>query len=99
MKSWHKIYAKINEQSSSEYNEKRFDLFKQNYINAIKKEFGSMGDDLISLIEGLDSEFMIRSMYMDFDLSISFIYAPEEKESKLREIYDTWMMYIFNGGG
>jgi len=85
-----KFQASLKREGSSNFEEIRAELYKENYIKALENVFGSPADDLISLIEGTDSEMLVDEGLKNDLLSLTFTYDPVEAERKLKSIESEW---------
>lgn len=95
---WDKIAASLRNQQLDNYYENRDQQFKDNYIKALRENFGSNAIDIIDLLSNISGGDMIKEMYGNYDLSIDFIYAPEEAEAKLQLLLETWENIVYNRG-
>lgn len=87
---WENYKRQTGKQSSySNYGDK-VELYKENYIKAVYKQLGNIGQPLADYVETLDPEFMYNMYYEDPVLAIDFPYDPQEAEFIVDLALEKW---------
>lgn len=73
-----------------DYVDKRTEQYRQNYITALERAFGSEADDLISHIKSLTPEAFRERIASDEDLEIHYIYPTDDVNARLNELRVGW---------
>ena len=89
-KEWERFKASVDKQASATAKNERMEEYKANYIQGLKNAFGEYADDVISIIEGLPAEEVIKTYYDEQEATIDFFYEPQEMELKLEILGDIW---------
>lgn len=88
-----KFVRKVNKMSNPTYFDKRDEALRENYITAIKENFGESSDteDLIDYIKDMDIKDFKEKFYGDQEATIEFLYDPISAEYKLGVIKHIFM--------
>jgi hypothetical protein len=89
-KEWDKFIEALDNQVKSNYFTEKLDQYKQNYIKAIENVYGYSGQELIDIIQSIDSYDVFMDGINDPTLFIDFIYDKIEADIKLEYIIDGW---------
>lgn len=68
------------------YVRKRMQLYKRNYMQAIKSEFGGAGSDIYMKVRMMPLEQFMENVYGRDELEIHFIYGAEEGRARREQI-------------
>lgn len=83
---------------TSEYNLQQDTIYKQNYITALQKTFGSESNELIAAIWDMPLSDFIYTYYTT-DADITFVYSRAEYYQKLNVLYAAYGIdKVFNVG-
>lgn len=96
--SWRGFVQQLTVQASDSYLERKNKQFYENYITTLYQNFSNeQADEIVSLIESMDlTGYELYSMTIyDEDLTIEFLYGPEESEDKFELIKDL-IPYTYN---
>lgn len=88
-----KFVRKVDKMSNPTYFDKRDEALRENYITAIKENFGESSDtkDLIEHIKNMDIGDFKNKFYGDQEATIEFLYDPISAEYKLGVIKHIFM--------
>jgi hypothetical protein len=89
-KEWERFKASVEKQASPEARDQRMEAYKQNYIKGLRAAFGDYADDIISIIEDLPAETVVKTYYGEQEATIEFFYEPQEMETKLEILDGIW---------
>jgi hypothetical protein len=89
-KEWEKFKQTVEKQTSRDAKQQRMEDYKQNYIKGLQAAFGDYADDIISIIESLPADEVVKTYYGEQEATIDFFYEPQEMEAKLDILDDIW---------
>lgn len=96
-KEWEERQESTRRMASNDYWVNRQEQYKDNYINALEREFGNLARDLIDHIKGLPASQVVDTYYSDQEATIDFIYDKAQQEEKLRALYAVWGLEYHGG--
>lgn len=65
-------------------------LYKENYIKALRDQLGPLADPIIDIVEGLPAEEVVKAIEDDYEFSIGFIYEYLEALTKGGALFSRW---------
>jgi hypothetical protein len=89
-KEWQKFKETVYKQTDINDKNFQYELYKKNYITAMKSAYGEHANDVIEIIEGLPAKTVVDTYYKEQEASISFHYEPQEMQLKLDILFDIW---------
>jgi hypothetical protein len=89
-KEWERFKASVEKQASPQAKNKRMEDYKASYIKGLRIAFGDYADDIISIIEELPAETVVKTYYAEQEATIEFFYEPQEMNFKLDVLSDIW---------
>lgn len=89
-KEWEKFKSGIDKMVSPEAKDKRMEEYKANYITGLKNTFGDHANDLITMIEQLPAEAVVKTYYSEQEATIDFFYEMQEMRLKLDILGNIW---------
>lgn len=78
--AWRKFMESVEKQSRYGYTADKADLYKENYLKAVKNQLGEAGKGLYDKVKGIDSNTFYSAYYDDPLVQIEFIYDPLQQE-------------------
>lgn len=66
------------------------ELYKANYIRALRDQLGELAGPIIDIIEGLSAEEVVKALEEDYEFSIGFIYEYIEALTKGGALFARW---------
>lgn len=83
--------ATLERQVSRDYFRERAELFKTNYIDALRSKYGKAVNPLIRELKKMDALKMEDTYYKEQDASIEYVYIDSDNENaKINTIYKIW---------
>lgn len=92
--AWESFTTKLNEMSMDYYYQMRSDIYKENYIKALRDNLGSYSDDIVDIINTMPSEELVSLYYLEPELQLDFAYSPEEEQQKATAILSALINYL-----
>jgi hypothetical protein len=79
-KEWQMFIDSVDKQVSTTYKLHKMELFKENYIKALKIALPAYADEIIEVLKDIPAPTVVNTFYGEQEASIDFIYDPQEAE-------------------
>lgn len=93
-RDWEAFQRNVWKMSRETFVNERDILYKQNYNKALIDNMGAYGEELVDLLEDVDSDIIAQARLENPNLNIDFIYDPLEQNAKNEIIYNDWIEYL-----
>ena len=77
-------------QSRAGYMDERRELFKENYIKALDKVYGTRAGGLINKIKEMSAQDVVNKLHEEVDADIFYHYATKDQDQKLETLGQIW---------
>lgn len=94
---WDMFVYGVEKQIMSEYTAQKNELYKQNFIKAVKTAFGSKGTEIVEMAQSIPADILVELYYNDPVLQVEFIYNPLEMQIKIDNIVEHLEPYAYGG--
>ena len=90
---WDKFVETVEKQMFDNYSNDKKELYKANYLKALKKEFVGIPNlnEYIKLLEKVSPDVYMKAYYSDQEGEIRFIYDPLELQCHFNALVDMWI--------
>ena len=94
---WDMFVYGVEKQIMSGYTAQKNELYKQNFIKAVKTAFGSKGTEIVEMAQSIPADILVELYYNDPVLQVEFIYNPLEMQIKIDNIVEHLEPYAYGG--
>lgn len=94
---WDMFVYGVEKQIMSGYTAQKNELYKQNFIKAVKTAFGSKGTEIVEMSQSIPADILVELYYNDPVLQVEFIYNPLEMQIKIDNIVEHLEPYAYGG--
>lgn len=94
---WDMFVYGVEKQIMSGYTAQKNELYKQNFIKAVKTAFGSKGTEIVEMAQSIPADILVELYYNDPVLQVEFIYNPLEMQIKIDNIVEHLEPYTYGG--
>lgn len=94
---WDMFVYGVEKQIMSGYTAQKNELYKQNFIKAVKTAFGSKGTEIMEMAQSIPADILVELYYNDPVLQVEFIYNPLEMQIKIDNIVEHLEPYAYGG--
>lgn len=94
---WDMFVYGVEKQIMSGYTAQKYELYKQNFIKAVKTAFGSKGTEIVEMAQSIPADILVELYYNDPVLQVEFIYNPLEMQIKIDNIVEHLEPYAYGG--
>lgn len=94
---WDMFVYGVEKQIMSGYTAQKNELYKQNFIKAVKTAFGSKGTEIVEMAQSIPADILVELYYNDPVLQVEFIYNPLEMQIKIDNIVEHLESYAYGG--
>lgn len=94
---WDMFVYGVEKQIMSGYTAQKNELYKQNFIKAVKTAFGSKGTEIVEMAQSIPTDILVELYYNDPVLQVEFIYNPLEMQIKIDNIVEHLEPYAYGG--
>lgn len=94
---WDMFVYGVEKQIMSGYTAQKNELYKQNFIKAVKTAFGSKGTEIVEMAQSIQADILVELYYNDPVLQVEFIYNPLEMQIKIDNIVEHLEPYAYGG--
>lgn len=78
---WDSLVKSYERQSMDTYYNERDEIYKKNYLTALKNVFGDIDNDVIETVEGMEAKDVVDMFYYDPNLQIDFLYPVDDEST------------------
>jgi hypothetical protein len=89
-REWRKYVESVEKQVRDSYYSEKNELYKQNYIKAVINVGLPDGDEIISIIEGLDPDTFFKIASSEEQANVDFVYDVVELHARSEIILEIW---------
>lgn len=94
---WDMFVYGVEKQIMSGYTAQKNEVYKQNFIKAVKTAFGSKGTEIVEMAQSIPADILVELYYNDPVLQVEFIYNPLEMQIKIDNIVEHLEPYAYGG--
>lgn len=92
-KSWDAFKQAVERQAKSRYNQKRAELYKENYIKALNNVFGMYADPIVAVVNQVDGIWLANMYGKDYRLELDYVYGAQDMMAKINTIMHAFAEY------
>lgn len=97
---WNKFVESVEKQMTDKYSMEKKEMYKENYIKALKREMGGIPnlDKYIKELKKVSPDEFMKAYYEEQEGAIDFIYDPIELQNHFDMLVDIWVTRGFISG-